>query len=205
MFIFFSGCVNAAIGFRDDVYYSYVIYHIFGTSQLLASIGGFLSLIGGVSIISLFEIFYFLGCRNLKRKLTQVSSEISTNPTPEVKSNAFAKFLIKYSKLSSIHGLNNAEEGRVFGLLIMTFYNYRDSCNFLFFRMTLLFVLIISVMICFRTIRDTYNRADSNPISFKIDEHTWSSKEVNEKFLVKTLNTFLLYSLDTFSLNNNMP
>lgn len=33
-------------------------------------------------------------------------------------------------------------------------------------------------MICFRNIRDDYKRTDSNPVSFRIDDHLWSSKEV---------------------------
>lgn len=88
---------------------------MFGSSELLASIGGFLSLLGGISVISLFEVFYFLGCRNVRknRKFQEIDL---TNDQEEVKEDSkFCLFLKNHCKFSSIHGLNNALEGRVFG------------------------------------------------------------------------------------------
>lgn len=103
---FFSGCSAIAVGFENDHFRSFIKTHKFGTSELLASIGGFLSLIGGISVISLFEIFYFLGCR--KRKLRTDTETVR-------KSSCFSVFLKKHCNFSSIHGLNNISEGKVFG------------------------------------------------------------------------------------------
>lgn len=113
----FSGCSSFAAGFELDFYHSLIRYSTFGSSQLLASIGGFLSLIGGISVISLFEIFFFLGCQNLRRKRNLVSDATSSSEITNRRENVLLQFLRKYCKVSSIHGLNMAAEGKVFGLL----------------------------------------------------------------------------------------
>jgi Amiloride-sensitive sodium channel len=114
-FFICSTCSVLAVGYENDHFHSFIKSHMFGTSELLASIGGFLSLIGGISVISLFEIFYFLGCRNLRKnsKENLPANQFLTESSLE-KSSCF-KFLKKYSKFSSIHGLSNAAEGKVFG------------------------------------------------------------------------------------------
>lgn len=107
-----SKCTDIAIGFESDTYFSYVIYHIFGTSELLASIGGFLNLIGGISVISMFEIFFFFGCRKMKRRMNKVETGVVAVPKTE---NSFLLFVKTYCKLSSIHGMHQAIEGKAFG------------------------------------------------------------------------------------------
>lgn len=92
------------------------MYVTFGSSQLLTSVGGFLSLIGGISVISLFEIFFYLGCQNLKeRKTNSVSNAVNGSEIIISKENSLIEFLKKYCKASSIHGLNQAAEGKFFG------------------------------------------------------------------------------------------
>lgn len=106
-----------AVGFESDHFHSQTIYRIFGVSQMLASIGGFLSLIGGVSLISLFEILYFFGC--CKKKSNQIKSVNLSNAVSQTPKNALSTFFIKYCKFSSIHGLNNATEGKFFGFMML--------------------------------------------------------------------------------------
>jgi hypothetical protein len=110
-----STCSIMAVGYENEHFHSFIKSHMFGTSELLASIGGFLSLLGGISVISLFEIFYFLGCRNLqkRRKENIPVNQVLTESSPG-RSSCF-EFVKKYSKFSSIHGLSNAAEGKVFG------------------------------------------------------------------------------------------
>lgn len=119
-YLTFSGCSAFAAGFETDFYHSFIRFSIFGSSQLLASIGGFLSLIGGISVISLFEIFFFLGCQNLRRKRNLVSDATSSSEITNQQKNVLLQFLRKYCKVSSVHGLNNAAEGKIFGLLNIT-------------------------------------------------------------------------------------
>lgn len=106
-----SRCSASAIGFRSDQFYPFVKFSMFGTSHLLASVGGFLSLIAGVSVISLFEIFYFLGCKKLKSN--KVSDD---NQQTEVKKskNSLLEFSKKHCNFSTIHGMGNTSEGKVF-------------------------------------------------------------------------------------------
>lgn len=111
----FSGCSSIAVGYENNHFYSFTVYRLFGVSQLLATIGGFLSLIGGVSLISLLEILYFLGCRKMKQSLDETRVADPSNTVTKKPMNIVAKFLLKYCKFSSIHGLNNAAEGKVFG------------------------------------------------------------------------------------------
>lgn len=104
-----------AVGFENDHFRSFIKSHLFGTSQLLASVGGFLSLIGGISVISLFEIFYFLGCKNFEKNNKPKIQNIEASDDNLVKKSSLTTFLKKYCKISSIHGLNNVAEGKVFG------------------------------------------------------------------------------------------
>lgn len=103
----FSGCTLVTSGFKDDFYNPYIRHNVFGTTMLLASVGGFLSLIGGISVISIFEILYFFGCKSFK-KVEDKKKKL------KVSQNCFVTFIKKAIELSSIHGLSNASEGKVF-------------------------------------------------------------------------------------------
>lgn len=106
-------CSEMAIGFGNDFFLSLIKSHVFGTSELLASIGGFLSLIGGVSVISLLELIYYIGCRNLMRKRRKNEVEPEENV---VKKESICVILMKFCNLSSIHGMNYASGENLFGL-----------------------------------------------------------------------------------------
>jgi hypothetical protein len=87
---------------------------MFGTSHLLASIGGFLSLIAGASLISLFELFYFFGLKNLKRKKANRISNEPDTVNVEKPTNILYTFIENHLKFSTIHGMDNLSEGKVF-------------------------------------------------------------------------------------------
>ena len=84
---------------------------MFGPIELLASVGGFLSLVGGISVISIFEIFYFFVFRRFQRNVNQVSTATASKKRFDA-INRFAQYLKKH--FSSIHGMSNVEEGKVF-------------------------------------------------------------------------------------------
>jgi hypothetical protein len=87
------------------------MYRVFGTSELLAFVGGFLSLIAGVSVISFLEIFYYFGCKNMKFNKVSSDRRIAVQKSE----NSFEKFMKKYCNFSTIHGLDKGSEEKVFG------------------------------------------------------------------------------------------
>jgi hypothetical protein len=145
---------------------------MFGLSHLIASVSGFLSLMAGATIITLFEIFYFFFVKILCKTTTSVES-VSRNQRSQ---NIFSELLRNYSESSTVHGLSLLSEGKLFW-----FVGFLCEClkiHFAFFRVIYAAVLVFSAAFCVQTIRDVFESTDRNPILYRIDEKMWKTSEV---------------------------
>lgn len=141
----------------------------------MASVGGLVGLIAGVSVISLVEfvyhfIVYLLSLRTSKKLFVRVHPTIAernaANVLPLNQDHAIyqcSKYFFEFTRESSIHGLlytTNKDEkltGRVFWAI----------------------VVLASTIACGFLIRDNLSHAELNPIVFGIDEKVWKVDEVN--------------------------
>jgi Amiloride-sensitive sodium channel len=96
---------NAAMftTYDESHFYGYVKRRVFDFEELLAALGGFMGLIGGLSVISVIELFYFMFFRQNK------SSEIE-DETQRRKGNILKEIVISFGTSSSIHGMNHVSD-----------------------------------------------------------------------------------------------
>lgn len=87
--------------YDDENFYGFVKRRIFDFEELLASLGGFMGLIGGLSVISVIEIFYFIFLHRIK------SSNIEERQDNEI---FLKKIFVSFGNSSSIHGMNHVSD-----------------------------------------------------------------------------------------------
>lgn len=88
--------------YDDEHFFGYVKRRVYDFEELLAALGGFMGLIGGLSVISVIEIFYFILFK------THTASEPKSEETS--KENFFKKTIMNFGNSSSIHGMNHASD-----------------------------------------------------------------------------------------------
>lgn len=167
-------------GVRIDVRYQYdfvnalVRHRSLSFSDYLASIGGLIGLIAGISVISLIEFFYhfvvfllsFRPSKKLFFRIHPAEAERNAANVPSINQNHVlyhcSKYFYEFIKESSVHGLiytTNKDEkviGRIFWTTIVVF----------------------SSIICVFLIKDNLNHAELNPVAFQIDDKIWKVEEV---------------------------
>lgn len=90
-----------SIVYDEEFFYGYVKKRVSDFEDLLATIGGFLGLILGISVITFIELIDFLifSCRGLKFK-----KELSLN---NIEGNMILKIIKRFGLSSSIHGVKH--------------------------------------------------------------------------------------------------
>jgi Amiloride-sensitive sodium channel len=162
--------------FQESVFNPLVMHIAFNFSDYLASVGGLISLIAGISVISLIEIFYhfaayLISLRTSKRLFVKVHpADQERNKTNVINQDHVlyqcSKYLFAFIKTSSIHGLvyttKKAEKlvGRCFWTVIV----------------------FVSAITCSYQIMETLKHAEMNPVTYEIDEKVWKVDEVENKF-----------------------
>lgn len=146
-------------------------------SDFLASVGGLIGLIAGVSVISLIEflyhfIVYLLSFRPSKRLFTRVhpteAERNAANVLPLNQTHALyqcSKYFFEFIRESSIHGL------------VYTTKNDEKLVG----RICWSFVLVSSSITCGFLIMDNLSHAELNPVTLQIDAKIWKADEVNLK------------------------
>jgi Amiloride-sensitive sodium channel len=101
------------IVFESDHFFASIKFRLFSLSHLFASVGGFMSLIAGVTVITLFEFLYFFVIKNFTRKTSKVLIVSPINGA-ETSRNVLIEFIKSYSESSTVHGLSHFGQGKVF-------------------------------------------------------------------------------------------
>lgn len=156
--------------FEYNEFYPFIKHRVFGFSEFLASIGGLMGLIAGVSVISVIEFFYHflshLFPLGRNRKITPEATNKLRNRNRAVNENhvlyQFSKYVVEFVRASSIHGVP------------LTTGRNRSRLQKLFWSLIVLF----SIGACSYLINDARNLAELNPIAFGIDENIWNVKDV---------------------------
>jgi hypothetical protein len=160
--------------YEKSFFHALVKHRAYDFTDFLASIGGLLGLIAGVSFISLAEIGYFL-TSFLSRKIWKLKSLSKVEPNSihrrEVllawsetnnDANRFSDYFSEFFGLSSIHGLAQIsnKDRNVCGKVIWTI------------------IVLISTFFCGSYIHEYVAGLEANPVAFEIDEKLWSVEEV---------------------------
>jgi hypothetical protein len=169
---FFKQRYFLATSYETSFYAPFIRYRAFNFTDYLASIGGLVGLIAGVSVISLIEVFYhillYLISRRpsnkvfvkIHRETDQIIAETILNQEHVL--YQCSKYLYEFMKQSSIHGLN-----------YMT-----DKDQKLVGRFFWMIVVSASALACGYLVADTLSHAELNPTAFQIDEKIWRAEDV---------------------------
>lgn len=87
------------VTYDETNFYGYVKRRVFDFEELLASLGGFLGLILGISVLSVIEVVYFM--------LFQYLKSSDARRRDNLKQNLTKKVFLSYGDFSSIHGINH--------------------------------------------------------------------------------------------------
>lgn len=100
----FAGQNSAIFTIYDENhFYGYVRRRVFDFEELLASLGGFLGLIRGLSVISVIEIFYFIVFHRLKPSSSEENHE-------NLEENICKETIVSFGSSSTIHGMNHVSD-----------------------------------------------------------------------------------------------
>jgi hypothetical protein len=144
----------------------------------LASVGGLLGLIAGVSIISLVEVFYFL-ITICYQKLVKLCNAARIHPEliqpirreawkQDKDDNRLLHYLIEFFNESSVHGVNKIVE--------------KDQKAIGKFLWTI--IVLISFFTCCALIGSYAKNSETDPVAFELDEKLWSIEEVRRQILI---------------------
>jgi Amiloride-sensitive sodium channel len=180
--------------FQESVFNPLVIHIGLNFSDYLATVGGLISLIAGISVISLIEIFYhfaayLLSLRTSKRLFVKVHpTDQERNKTNVINQDHVlyqcSKYLFAFIKTSSIHGLvyTTKKDEKLVGRCFWTV------------------IVFLSAITCSYQIMETLKHAEMNPVAYEIDEKVWKVDEVEH---VKKF--FLLFSFYQISPQIEFP
>lgn len=157
--------------YENSFFHPLVKHHIFGFSDYLATIGGLVGLIAGVSIISLIEIVFHVLCDSCSslysRFLPTRVYPMQRNEVLKTKNSKSFKdhlkiYFMEYVRESSIQGVP---------------YIANEDRNFVE-KLIWIFAIIASTIVCLILVKNSWENAEINPVSFGIDEKIWSAEEV---------------------------
>jgi hypothetical protein len=159
--------------YHFNYFNAFIKYQSISFADFLASIGGIVGLIAGVSVISFVELLYYLivyclSFRQSKRIFRRVHPEIfeeSSGRNILNQNHAIfqcSQYFFKFIKESSIHGL---------------IYTTKKS-EHIYGRIFWIVFMLVSTFACSYLIRDTMIHAELNPIAFSIDEELWKIDKV---------------------------
>lgn len=156
--------------YENNFFYPIVKQKTYGFSEYIASVGGLLGLIAGISAISLTEFAFHL-LRALTNKLSsKVYPTDKKKPSKEegwgTKNNLWyqcSHYVLNYIKKSSIHGFHQTTN-RKFGHFERIFWT---TC------------VLMSAVLCIIFVFETAEHAASNPAVFEIDTKVWKVEDVN--------------------------
>lgn len=149
----------------NDFFFPLIKHRAFGFSDYMASVGGLLGLIAGISLFSLIEIAYHMLRAFANRCVVNDGPKMQTIFIPSIlsKRKQFLKYFLSYMRNSSIHGFYYTAN-RELGLFEKLFWS---SC------------VVVSSVFCVILVVDTVNHAELNPIVIGMDSNVWSSKDVS--------------------------
>jgi Amiloride-sensitive sodium channel len=170
---FFSFESQIFTNFASDSYQPFVKMCPFLFPNFLSNIGGFMGLLAGISILSIFEIFYHIAAIQFRKETQQVhpvEQEIRQTAwaNDEHLLLQFMKYFAKFVKTSDMHGMNYTQDkttgkaGRIFWALLV----------------------VLSLIICSVLVIDMNRNAEKSPIVTRIDSQMWTLDDVSEKFFI---------------------
>lgn len=138
-------------------------------SDYLSSVGGFMGLLAGASVISIMEIV-FHSLKNFNKKKSKVVPIQRTGPnqvtltTENHASQKFSENFTHFMKKSHIHGLRYTRDQR------------QTKCGRMFFILLVTSSLIISSIL----IVEMYQSSEKSPMATRIDDQMWTLDQVRE-------------------------
>lgn len=155
-------------------FHALVKQRAYNFSEFVASIGGLIGLIAGVSMMSLVEILYFLfydSCLKFSSLLStstiqpedlRTEREVFMAWQGETAMKKFLNYFKKFLSISNIDGVSMIvkKDHSIIGNIFWAF------------------IVLSSIFFCCYFIKDNASYAELNPVAFEVDEKLWSVEEV---------------------------
>jgi uncharacterized membrane protein (Fun14 family) len=181
--------------YEKNFFYALVKHRAFDFTDFLASIGGLLGLIAGVSIISLLEILFFLvsvSCRKLieLKKKSKIEPELERREVIVAWSEESGASRISSVTMSTSSSAASSAQPctRTCRFFETTFQlssihgvnqivNERQN---VVGKVVWTILVLTSILTSGLQIKDYAKNAEMNPVAFEIDEKLWSVEEVEQ-------------------------
>lgn len=161
--------------YEKNFFYPLVKHRAYDFSEYVASVGGLLGLIAGISTVSFIELgFHMVRALTSKalvkvhprRRKIEITREAFVNNEKSCLHKGF-EYFSDFMKSSSIHGFSYTTS-KQFGVIEKLFWS---AC------------VITSTIFCVILVTETTKRSELNPTSYGIDSKIWNKEDVRLKVL----------------------